>query len=336
MSFLTPLNFLTHKIHRLPLIVLYLTDGCNSRCQMCNIWQNPRHNMSMDLVQRIVNECKSLGVKWVLLSGGEAMQHPQWHEIASLFQKQGIRVMLLTNGLLLPKHANRLQYIDDLIVSLDAVTPELYKQIRGVDALDLVINGIDIARQQNIHVTTRTTVMAQNYQQIPDIIDLAFNHDVNQISFLPIDVANPVAFGERDFQTTDIPFGALTHEQIAELEDIILQLPQTHAYQSGRLSESTSKLNRILVNYFYAILGETSHIAPQCTTPHFSIVIEWDSTLRPCYFLPSIGKMTNSLKQDVNVPIARALRQAYQQGKRAECQTCVCPLYKSARQLMTM
>src|SRR5690606_19544897 len=93
------LNLVSDRLHTLPLVVLYLTDGCNSRCVTCDIWRNPRRNMKMELVDEIAGACAELGVRWVLLSGGEAMQHPHWPEIARRFRDQGIYTMLLTNGL---------------------------------------------------------------------------------------------------------------------------------------------------------------------------------------------------------------------------------------------
>ncbi|MCA9912992.1 MAG: hypothetical protein KC496_06570 [Anaerolineae bacterium] len=80
--FTSLLNLTGDRLYKVPLLVLYLTDGCNSRCISCNIWQNSRRNMPMPLVENITNQVNRLGVRWVLLSGGEAMQHPEWPTIA--------------------------------------------------------------------------------------------------------------------------------------------------------------------------------------------------------------------------------------------------------------
>ena len=47
------LNLVSDKLRALPLVVLYLTDGCNSRCVTCDIWKLPRRNMSMELVDQL-------------------------------------------------------------------------------------------------------------------------------------------------------------------------------------------------------------------------------------------------------------------------------------------
>src|SRR5215470_19918680 len=112
------LNLVGDRLYTLPLVVLYLTDGCNSRCVTCDIWRNPRRNMKMELVEDIAAAFGELGVRWVLLSGGEAMQHPHWPEIARRFRAEGVYVTLLTNGLLIRKQADEvLASVDELIVS---------------------------------------------------------------------------------------------------------------------------------------------------------------------------------------------------------------------------
>ena len=97
------LNLVGDHVRTLPILILYLTDGCNSRCVTCDIWRSPRVNMRRELVETLVSEIRPLGVKWVALSGGEAMQHPHWHDIARRLREQGAKVLLLTNGLLLRK-----------------------------------------------------------------------------------------------------------------------------------------------------------------------------------------------------------------------------------------
>ena len=178
------LNFVGNRIATLPLLVLYITDGCNSRCKMCDIWHNARRNMSMVVVDDLVAQAKSLKMRWVLLSGGEAMQHPQWDEIARRFRDAGMRTMLLTNGLLVKKQIDRcVNCVDDLIVSLDGGTVETYASIRGVDAFDLVLEGICLAKEQGLGVTTRTTIQQENFREMPQIIRAALDAGADSVSF---------------------------------------------------------------------------------------------------------------------------------------------------------
>lgn len=341
------LNLVGNRLHTLPLVVLYLTDGCNSRCATCDIWRNPRRNMSMELVENIAGTFRELGVRWVLLSGGEAMQHSRWPEIARRFKNEGAHVMLLTNGLLLRKQIDEvLTSVDEVIVSLDGGTAETYAAIRGVDAFDLVMDGIRAVRAGGLPVTTRTTLQRANFREMPLIIEAAKAADVSHISFLTVDVSSQIAFGPRFTVDPLVPMeheptiSALTHQDIKDFEQILDHVEARFAedFVNGRISESPEKLRR-MVAYFDAIDSKNNFSGPRCNAPHFSTVIEVDGTLRPCYFLPSYGKLTpdgDSLTEAINVDSAQALRKAYRSGQRSECERCVCPLYKGPRSLLRM
>lgn len=357
------LNLLGDRLHTLPLVVLYITDGCNSRCVTCDIWRNPRRNMKMELVEEIASTFHDLQVRWVLLSGGEAMQHPHWPEIARRFRAEGTYVMLLTNGLLLRKQADEvLASVDEVIVSLDGGNPATYQSIRGVDGFDLIMEGIQQLRAGGMPVSTRTTIQRANYREIPQIIQAAKAVGVNRVSFLTVDVSNEYAFGARFAadpalqMVTSMGAGAppehgpaataLTPADVTELNRVIEEVITRFSdeFESGLISESPAKL-RQMVTYFSAINHQGDFPRPRCNSPHISTVIEVDGTLRPCYFLPAYGRLrlkstdnspALSFKDALNSPAAQALRKAYRSGERPECERCVCPLYKGPRSLLRM
>lgn len=347
-------NLVSDYLYTLPLVVLYLTDGCNSRCVTCDIWRNPRRNMKMELVEEIASAFQELQVRWVLLSGGEAMQHPQWPQIARRFHDEGAHVMLLTNGLLLRKQADSLiDSVDEVIVSLDAGTQKTYTAIRGVDGFDLILDGIRAVRAHGIPVVIRTTIQRANFRELPKIIETAKEVGANRISFLTVDVSNQYAFGQRfapesltyDSQELLPMYGgheaetSLDAHEARELSEVLEYIISNYAqdFETGLIAESPAKL-RAMVRYFLALNHSSSFPRQRCNSPHISTVIEVDGTLRPCYFLPAYGRMSvgQKLSDAINVSIGRDLRKAYRSGQRTECERCVCPLYKGPRALLRM
>ncbi len=330
------LNLYRDRLASLPLVVLYLTDGCNSRCAMCDIWRAPRRNMAPEHIDALLEAVPALGIRWVLLSGGEALQHPDWASIAGRWRAAGVYTMLLTNGLAAHKFADDIAAtVDELIVSLDAATPQTYEAIRGVPALDTVTHGIAAARARGVRVITRTTVMRGNYAELPAIIDLAKSLDVTQISFLPVDVGNPHAFGERSATSTQTP--ALQAEDIGPFSALLEQIITRYAadFEAGRIAESPQKL-RGLVTHFRAGLGEVPAPVPRCNAPQTTAVVGVDGTLQGCYFLPAFGGWSPeaNLGAALNTPAARDQRRAVRGGERPECAGCVCPLYKGPRAVL--
>ena len=65
-------------------------------------------------------------------------------DIDRTLKEKGIRVAMVTSGILIPKHALAIaQCIDEVYISLDGATPESYKSIRGVDGLGLIRQGME-------------------------------------------------------------------------------------------------------------------------------------------------------------------------------------------------
>lgn len=294
--------------------------------------------MSLEIVQQVAAEAPQLGLRSVLLSGGEAMQHPEWATAAQIMSDAGAYIMLLTNGLLLQRQADRVaRVVDEVIVSLDAGTPETYQKVRGVDGLSLVLHGIAALRQRGVPVITRTTVQRDNYQEIPRIIEVAQDAGATRVSFLAADVTSPDAFGTRAIGQDMSPL-ALDRAEIVHLAAILSGLEDRFAaeFGTGFIAESPAKLRK-LVTHFEALIGDAEPVRPRCNAPHFSVVIEVDGRLRPCYFLPSWGRLDGrNVLTAVNEPAAQSLREAYRAGKRHECDGCVCPLYKGLRGLLRM
>ena len=330
------LNFASDRLAALPLLILYLTDGCNSRCITCDIWRNLRRNMPLQLARALADEAGALGLRWVLLSGGEAMQHPDWPIIAQMFRGRGVRVLMLTNGLLVRKQFQTIAaHVDELYVSLDAASPDLYAAIRGVDAYELVIEGIRKASAAGIPVITRTTVQRRNYHQIPQIADAALSAGARMVSYLAVDTTSQIAFGAR----LSVSAGeALTPSDCEALAEVLDAFEVSHAAQfaAKQIAESPAKLRRILLHYFRR---DDHYTAPRCNAVRLSVVVSWDGTVYPCYFLPSVGRLTPSgepLQRVINADAAQALRAAVRQGRRVECERCVCPLYMSPRAVVQM
>ena len=130
----------------LPLVTLYVTERCNSRCITCDYWRHGRNDMDLAAVTRLLPSFAQLRTQSVLLSGGEPLLNPEWAAIAQLLRSNGLNVWLLTSGLALAKHARRAaELFDAITVSLDGTDPETYAAIRGLDAFHKVCEGIRAA-----------------------------------------------------------------------------------------------------------------------------------------------------------------------------------------------
>jgi len=321
-------------LRRLPLLTLYLTERCNSRCVTCDYWRHGRADMDLAAVQRLLPDLADLQTEVVLISGGEPLLNPEWTDIAELLRAHGLKLWLLTSGLSLAKHARRVaELFTAVTVSLDGTDRETYAAIRGLDAFDKVCEGIRAVAGAGPLVNLRITLQRANFRQMPTFVDLARQLGVRQVSFLAVDVANPQAFGRlSDFDSKL----ALQPEDLPEFERVLDDLEQKHAaaFESGLIAESPRKLRRLL-QYFRAIHGMAARPPVRCNAPEFSAVVDAKGQVRPCFFIPGpdgAALSKGALPAALNGSEMSGLRESIRAGERRECATCVCPLWRDFQQ----
>jgi MoaA/NifB/PqqE/SkfB family radical SAM enzyme len=312
----------------LPLVTLYATDRCNSRCITCDYWRHGGVDLSPAAVDALLPELKELGTQLVVLSGGEPLLNPEWAQIAERLKSAGLEVWLLTSGLSLAKHARRAAEIFAAItVSLDGTDPETYAAIRGLDAFEKVCEGVR-AVAGTVPLNLRVTVQRANFRQLPAFVDLARTLGARQVSFLSVDVANAHAFGRAGGASADPALGA---EDLPELERIIERMERDYAadFRSGFIAESPPKLRRILA-YFAALRGRGVYPEVRCNAPEFSAVVDARGRVHPCYFIqgPAPGPGDEGLRSRMESGPMSRLRADIRSGKRAECKTCVCSMWR--------
>ncbi|MBV9911117.1 MAG: radical SAM protein [Sinobacteraceae bacterium] len=315
-------------LRQLPLLTLYLTERCNSRCVSCDYWRSGSHDIDLQQVSRLLPQLQTLGTRLVVLSGGEPLLHPEWAAIASILRRNGLKVWLLTAGLALAKHAERAATLFDVItVSLDGTNAQTYAAIRGVDAFAHVCRGIRAAVAKHVRVTLRVTLQRANYRELDQFVALAHELAVSEISFLTVDVANPHAFGRMQRQCGDL---ALSVEDLPILERLITDLECNRAadFSSGFIAQSPNKLRRML-QYFAAVQGRAAYPRVKCNAPEFSAVMDAHGQLQPCFFIPGPQRRPGTaLTETLNSDAMIELRSRIHNGNRPECLTCVCSLHR--------
>lgn len=330
------------RLHRLPLVTLYLTERCNSRCVTCDYWRHGRADMSFSALQRLLPSLTRLDTRVALLSGGEPLLNPEWERIAHALRDAGIKVWLLTSGLSLAKHAVRAAKVFDAItVSLDGTDRDTYQAIRGLDAFDKVCEGIRAAAAHGVAPGIRVTVQRANFRQLPRFVSLAKDLRARQVSFLAVDVANPHAFGRAEIFSSDL---ALLPEELPVLGALLDAMEHDCAadFSSGFVAENPAKLRRLL-QYFGALHGKASYPVVHCNAPEFSAVVGATGGVQPCFFISGPAQATlrdggagagagfDDFSGALNGGRMRALRASIRAGGRAECKTCVCSMWRDPK-----
>jgi len=319
----------SEPMRRLPLVILYLSERCKSRCETCDYWRHGSVDMTLASVSSLLPSLAALQTKTVLISGGEPLLNPEWAQIAALLRSQGISLWLLTSGLSLAKHATKVASLFNRVtVSLDGTDRGIYKAIRGLDAFDTVCDGVRKATQAGIGVGLRVTVQRENFRKLAEFVRLARELGALEISFLAADVANPHVFGRNDKFTANV---ALSAEDLPVLDQTLRTMEHDCAteFETGFIAENPGKLRRIW-QYYSAICGRGSYPLVRCNAPEFSAVVEADGRIRPCFFIsgPRDADISRNVKDTLNADSMAAIRSEIRAGRRAECATCVCSMWR--------
>lgn len=190
-----PLHARSQLVKDLPTqVYIEVTNRCNSLCTSCPLTYNqfqpyePKHHLAWEDFQRIVDQFPRLD-RVVLHGIGEPLLNKELPRFVAHLKERGSEVLFNTNAILLDqKRGDALVAagLDELRVSLDAVTPELYAQLRGVDRLPQVIRNLQAFVSQHggrtrPKVSLWWVAMQANLQQLPDFVRLAAKIGIGEL-----------------------------------------------------------------------------------------------------------------------------------------------------------
>ncbi len=324
----------TSRISSLPVVVLMPYSACNCRCLMCDIWKDNKNvkQLPLEKIAELIVSFKKLNTRWITLSGGEALLHPQIGEICKMIKAAGMKLSILSTGITVAKHAEMIcSYADELILSLDG-PPEIHNQIRNLPkAFQLLEEGVKAVHRINpkFRITTRSVIQKQNFRHWQQLIETATAMGIKQLSFLPADIsteafnhANQLADGKR----SEI---LLSKEECEELAEMIrsLQVKFNPLFQSKTIAESPEKLMKIAQYYRAFVQAGNPFPGNACNAPWVSTVIEADGIVRHCFFLGTMGNIYEDKLEDIlNKQAAITFRKKLDTNSNPVCERCVCYL----------
>ncbi len=332
MNFKAFMNTVTSHARALPIVILYVTEGCNLKCITCSYRQPAPNELTLDEIKQLAQSLVHFGLRHIVFSGGEPLLRRDFPQICRVFKALGVKQTLLTNGVLLEKRLNELGGLfTEIIVSIDGPDEQTHNAIRGIPSFNQIVKGVRSATQSKDcgQISIRTVVQKKNFCRMMDMVEFAKSLNVNRISFLAADVLSE-SFG-RDTSGSIAANDAivLSEDEAVEFRRIVEEtiLKYKDDIDARFISESSQKLLH-LVQYFEALLGTASFPKNHCNAPMMSAVITSTGNVQPCYFLPEYGNIREiPLTALANNPHITTVRDDVRDYKLERCQTCVCTLH---------
>jgi len=127
-----------------------LTPFCNLDCKMCYIHLRKeqlgsRKLLNVEQWKKLMDEAIQAGMLSVTLTGGECLVHPDFEEIYLYLESKGIRITILTNGLLLtPERINffKVHRPKGIQITLYGSSEDEYEAVTGSRCFETVMTNI--------------------------------------------------------------------------------------------------------------------------------------------------------------------------------------------------
>ena len=323
----------SHTIYSLPILILMPHSRCNCRCVMCDIWKGNTNVKQLEEsdVSGILNSIKKFNTKEIVMSGGEALMHPNFFRLCEIIKSQNIRITLLSTGLLLKKYASEIiSNVNEVIVSLDG-SREVHDRIRNIpNAFEKLKEGVEELKRlkPNFRVTARCVIQKENFKDFPNIIDAAKEIGLDQISFLTADVTTDAFNRPELWDDQKAGEVKLSREEVAVLKEVIESLISEHSneFSTKFIAEPPDKIRRFY-HYYAAYYAMSEFPEMRCNAPWVSAVIEADGSVRPCFFHEVIGDIREaSLADIINSDRSISFRKNLDVRTNEICKKCVCSL----------
>lgn len=258
-----------------------LTPLCNLDCKMCYVHlQDPSVKNRMLTGKQWISFMKdaiSQGMTTALLTGGEAMTHPDFREIYMFLINSGVITRIKTNGILLNEENIALftQYPPYLIdVSLYGCDSESYLAVTGSDVFEIVTGNIRAAIAAGLHLRIMITPSSYMSLWTEQTMELANTFEVPVVvNSMLIEPNNGTGRKKEDFT-------------LAETENEKIMQKKEELFPPKLLTKEEEDELFSLVEEIAEGRSDVSEKGLFCNSGRTYFALNWDGTMSPCLNFP--------------------------------------------------
>ncbi|MFH1511649.1 MAG: radical SAM protein, partial [Candidatus Woesearchaeota archaeon] len=177
-----------------------LTNKCCFGCSYCYLGcsQFSSGVLKIGLLEKLLAEGISLGIRTLVYTGGEPLIYPHLHKALGLASRHGYRLIISTNAWDFGKHHKLfLQYkVGVFVFGLDGAFPKTHDAIKQTQgSFQKVMDAIKWCKEHGIAVGLHITLQKGNFLEYEDYLKLALSLNLDQ---LLVGRLIPVGGGDKD------------------------------------------------------------------------------------------------------------------------------------------
>ena len=250
-------------------LLIGLTKRCDYRCFFCcaeTVRTDPKRERDLPIERfySLQSAIESAGVI-DLSSPGEVLLYPQVREALAFVAKHNRNrgIQFTTTGALLTEEIIRpvASRIDQIVVSLNASTPETYRRDMGSKLWERVLSNVRAVRRvlTRNQITLSFVAHGNNIHEFPDFVRLAAELDVRNVRAIPLRVNKP------EFIYRSLWFHK---ERAQDLIGEACRIGQERGVSVSNLCETVQRMS--------AAIGQ------QCVMPFWGAYIDMNGNVLPC------------------------------------------------------
>ena len=302
---------MTYKIKN---INLALTNKCNLECSMCDIWkENPKIDLSLDFLNKILNNNVVDEDLDITLTGGEPFLHEKINDIVNKILNINPNALktISTNGLLTDKiilfldnFHKKLPNNFSLHISLDGIN--LHNKQRG-KSLENIIKTIKYIKNKSpdINIKIKFTITPLNYSDLIPTYEFCKKNNLDfRIKLVEYAKNYTNKINKRDF--------IFNNESKKKITKDLLRIYKEKLNFDKKNAE-------FIKNTINKLLNKNEKI--YCKAPFERIFVMPDGRVYSCIHFETIGNLNeNSLDEIWNSEKAEQIRNKIKENK---CNHCV-------------
>lgn len=197
------------------MLQIEITNKCTLKCSQCYKDLNGGKHMEFKLLKKIIDEAKALGVKHIMLNGGEPFLHPEIKSIIEYLSNMEMYTTCYTSGLGVNdeligiiKQCKRLE----ICFSLNGSCKEIHELSR--DGFAITNNAIQLFKKNKIKFFINWVARHDNVDDLVSLINFAKENSAEGIVIVGNKITND---GKTDSELSEKDYEKI--KTIFELDD---------------------------------------------------------------------------------------------------------------------
>jgi len=154
-------------------IQAYITSACNQKCVYCLCPNIQTKSLSTEHWKKIIHELGAHGSLRFKFQGGEPTLRKDFRDLSREAQAAGMITATVSNGILIVARPDLLEYVDELVISIDSPRESVNDRIRGRGAFQAAVRALDISVKKGLRTFINMVVIRDNLDDLEAMLQFS-------------------------------------------------------------------------------------------------------------------------------------------------------------------